>query len=257
MLYQRQGFPEDSELVMCTVTKVQYDSVFVNLNEYGKLGVIHISEISPGRIRNIRDFVKEGKVIICKVLRVNQERGHIDISLRRVTDMQRRQKANAIKQEQKAEKILESVAKSLNMDIKKLYDEVSGKILNEYEYIFEGFEDIVENDVSLEKLGVNKKLADEITKIVKQKIKPREVEIQGNLIIEIYTGNGIDIIREALSKNLNENIDLRYLGAGNYKVSVKAKDYKKAESILNEYISKTIENIEKNEGSAKFERKEK
>ena len=50
MLYKRQGFPEESELVLCTVTKVQYDSVFVNLNEYGKLGVIHISEISPRQL---------------------------------------------------------------------------------------------------------------------------------------------------------------------------------------------------------------
>ena len=64
MLLKKHGFPEESEIVLCTVTKVQYDSVFVNLNEYGKLGVIHISEISPGRIRNIRDFVKEGRIII-------------------------------------------------------------------------------------------------------------------------------------------------------------------------------------------------
>ncbi len=254
MLYKRQGFPEESELVMCTVTKVQYDSVFVNLNEYGKLGVIHISEISPGRIRNIRDFVKEGKMVVCKVLRVNQERGHIDLSLRRVTDMQRRQKANEIKQEQKAEKILEGVAKKLKKDYNKLYYEVAVKILREYDYTFQGFEDIVENDISLEKLGVEKKLSEEITRAVKEKIKPKEVEIKGNLSIEIYSGDGINIIKKSLKKNLNDNIDIGYAGAGTYRIAVKAKDYKKAESILNNYVNASVKIITEKEGEAKFVR---
>ena len=55
---------------MVTVTKIEYHSVFVELDEYGKTALIHISEISPGRIRNIRDFVKvEDKKIVCKVLK--------------------------------------------------------------------------------------------------------------------------------------------------------------------------------------------
>jgi len=257
MLYKKQGFPEESELVLCAVTKVQYDSVFVNLNEYGKLGVIHISEISPGRIRNIRDFVKEGRVIICKVLRVNEERGHIDLSLRRVTEMQKREKANAIKQEQKAEKILEGIAKKLKKDVKKLYDEIFSHILKNYEYIYRCFEDIVENKITLEKLGINKKLADEITKAVKLKIKSKEVNIKGDLTIEIYAGNGIDIIKESLKKNLNEDVDVGYVGAGTYRIAVTAKEYKEAETLLNNYVNATIEAIEDKDGKARFVRKEK
>ena len=114
MLHKREGFPEEDEIVMCTVTKIFPHSVFVNIDEFGRTGVIHISEISPGRIRNIRDFVKQDKKIICKILRINKERGHIDLSLRRVNDAQRRNKSNEIKQEQLAEKILEFVAKNFD-----------------------------------------------------------------------------------------------------------------------------------------------
>ena len=60
MLYKREGFPEEDELVMCTVTKIFPHSVFVNIDEFGRTGVIHISEISPGRIRNIRDKTTNG-----------------------------------------------------------------------------------------------------------------------------------------------------------------------------------------------------
>src|SRR3990172_8630025 len=113
MLYKKQGYPQEDELVLCTVTSVQHHSVFANLDEYGKTGMIHISEVSPGRIRNIRDYVKEGKVVVCKVLRVYLERQQIDLSLRRVGESQRRQKVDQMKQEVKAEKILEMIAHRL------------------------------------------------------------------------------------------------------------------------------------------------
>ena len=74
MLLKKKGFPEEDEIVICTVTKIHFHSVFVNLDEYGRSGLIHISEVSPGRIRNLRDFVVEGKKVVCKVLRIDEER---------------------------------------------------------------------------------------------------------------------------------------------------------------------------------------
>jgi len=135
MLLKKQGFPEDSELVLCTVTNVQHHSVFARLDEYGKTGMIHISEVSPGRIRNLADFVKEGKVIVCKVLKVNLERGHIDLSLRRVSETQARKKKEDIKQEQKAEKIIQSLAEQLKRPAEEVYAEIAGPILKEYAMI--------------------------------------------------------------------------------------------------------------------------
>ena len=129
MLYKRTGFPEEQELVLCTVTNVQGHAVFARIEEYGVTGMIHISEVAPGRIRNIREFVKEGKVIVCKVLRINTERGHIDLSLRRVTEMQKRTKTDSIKNEQRAEKIVEQLAHQLKEPIEVLYKLVAEKIL--------------------------------------------------------------------------------------------------------------------------------
>ena len=147
MLYRRTGMPEESEIVMCTVTKIQYSSVFVVLDEYDKSGMIHISEIAAGRIRNIRDYVKEGKKVVCKVLRVHQDKGHIDLSLRRVNDSQRRNKVNEMKHEQKAESIIEYVAKQNKIDFKKLYNKIADKLLKDYEYIHHAFIDAIEGKV--------------------------------------------------------------------------------------------------------------
>ena len=252
MLYRKEGMPEEDELVLCTVTNVQHHSVFAKLDEYGKTGMIHISEVSPGRIRNIRDFVVEGKKIVCKVLRIDPVKGHIDLSLRRVNEGQKKKKLSEIKQEQKAEKIIEGVAKKLKKDVQDVYDEVAKHVFEKYPYLHECFNEIVKDEVNFEELGVNKKIAEELTAAVKERIKPEEVEIKGKLTIVSYDSNGIAIIKEAFSKI--KNVDVKYLGAGKYGMTVKAEDYKTAEKILEKNSDAVVEFIEKNKGEASFER---
>lgn len=252
MLYRRTGFPEESELVMCTVINVQHHSVFAKLDEYGREGLIHISEVSPGRIRNIRDFVKEGKKIVCKVLRVNQERGHVDLSLRRVTDGQRRKKVDEIKQEQKAEKIVEFVAKQLKIDFKKLYADLVKEVFKDYDHLHILFIDIINDDVSLSEYNIDKKIADELTKIVKQRLKPVKVSIKGKIVVTSHAPNGVEIVKESLKKGIMENIELKYRGAGNYGITVTAPDYKTAEALMEKSYSAILKHIELKNGKGEF-----
>jgi translation initiation factor 2 subunit 1 len=259
MLLKKEGFPEEDELVMCTVTKVQFHSVFVQLDEFGKSGMIHISEVSPGRIRNIRDFVKEGKKVVCKVLRINRERGHIDLSLRRVTETQKRNKVNEIKQEQKAEKILEFVSKDLNIDGKKLFSEIIDKVLKKYESLYEFFQAIVVDSSIIKDVTLEPKIEKKLEEAIKSRIKEPGVKIEGVLKLTSFAENGIDVIKEALKKAEEigkKNIAIKYLGAGSYNVVISAKDYKKAEKLLKETSESSIEYVEKNDGTGEFIRAE-
>ena len=130
-MYKLKGLPEEDEIVLCKVTKIYPNSVFVDLLEYNDSGMIHISEVSPGRIRNLRDFVSEGRQIVCKVLRIHRDRGHIDLSLRRVNSNQRREKLDEIKQELKAESLIKAVAKRLNKPVLEIYKQLKQSIFNE------------------------------------------------------------------------------------------------------------------------------
>ena len=56
MIFKKNNYPENNELIVCTVKKVLPHSVFCNLDEYNHEGMIHISEVAPGRIRNMPDF---------------------------------------------------------------------------------------------------------------------------------------------------------------------------------------------------------
>src|SRR3989344_5637544 len=95
-MYSTKEIKED-ESALCTVTRIESAAVFVNIEEYNQEGTITLSEISPGRIRNIREFVSIGKKIVCKVLR--KQGNHIELSLRRVSAKERDEILNRYKKE--------------------------------------------------------------------------------------------------------------------------------------------------------------
>ncbi|HME87291.1 MAG TPA: S1 RNA-binding domain-containing protein [Candidatus Nanoarchaeia archaeon] len=253
MLYRRQGFPEDGEVLLCTVTKVNPDSVFVHINEYEKSGMIHISEISPGRIRNIREFVSEGKVIVCKVLRVNRERGHIDLSLRRVNESLRRNKLDEVKQEQKAEKLIELVAQKMKKDFKKVYDEISASVRKEYDMLWLAFTDVAVGKTTLEALGVAKEYQKELDESIQKRFRAEKIAVEGILKLQTYADDGVAVIIKALKTiEALPNAIVRYLGAGAYKITIDSEDVKKDEKMLDEKVEEVLEFMKKNDGSGSF-----
>lgn len=261
MHYSKQGFPDESELVLATVTSVQYNSVFITLDEYGKrTGIIHISEIAPGRIRNMRDYVTEGKKVILKVLRINKERGHIDLSLRRVSDAQRRMKNTQLKQEQLAEKIIEFLASELKKPIKEIYKLVSDAVFaQEYQYVYPCFEDIITDEFGITDLQLDKTLTTKLEALLRQRIKPPQVSISGRFLLRTWDPKGVDIIKEVLmeAETLSTKeavVTIRYIGAGKYKVDFTAPDYKTCEDLVERTTTSVIKAFEKHGGSASFER---
>jgi len=247
MLYRKIGFPEEDEIVLCTVTKIYHNSVFVHIDEYDIQGLIYIGEISPGRIRNIRDFVKEGKKIVCKVLRADPKRGAVDLSLRRVNEEQRRKKLEEIKQEIRAERILEDVAKKLGMDIKKLYEIVSEKVFRKYEYLHQFFNDIVNGKSNSLKIGLPENIASVLDEVVLARIKPAEVKVKGKVRLKSFASNGVELIRRALQRGFaprKGKIEIRYAGNGEFNVSVVASEYKTASKILAKCIDNIVKTIE-------------
>jgi len=253
-MFQIEGLPEEDSLVLATVTKVNPNSVFVVLDHYGKkTALIHISEISPGRIRNIRDFVVEDKKVVVKVLKVDKEKGHIDVSLRRVTDMQKRDFMDVIKQEQKAEKLLENFAEQNKIkepQIKKLKEKIS----KDYDYIWDFFQDVIENEAEVS--DYLEKDASKLDEFIRDKIQPEVVEIKGVLKLRSFDSDGIEKIKKILLDVIDENFKVTYLGAGAYSVSVASDDYKEAEKILKQKINKVEKYMEQNKGVFSFEKKE-
>ncbi|MGC9060779.1 MAG: S1 RNA-binding domain-containing protein, partial [Thermoplasmata archaeon] len=109
-------FPEDGELVVATVIKVENHGAYVALDEYGGLqGYIPIQEVSTGWVKFIRDFVREDQKVVAKVIRVDRNKKMIDLSLKYVTEHEKREKIKQWRNEKRGLKLFEIVAQKLNM----------------------------------------------------------------------------------------------------------------------------------------------
>ena len=256
MLYRRNGFPVEDEIVLCKVTKIYPNSVFVSLLEYSRGGIIHISEVSPGRIRNLREFVSIDRQIICKVLRIDQEKGHIDLSIRRVNSHQRQEKLEGIKQELKSEALVKAMSVKLKKDFKKLYLEISKFIFKDYAYIHLAFKEVAENNLKLSDLGIDKPLAKEFEQAIIEKFTPEKIRISGEIELRSNAPDGVEQVKKLLHsvEEVSETIEISYLGAGKYKLIIEDLDYKPAEKNLKE-IKKLLEKFSKKGAKAEFVRK--
>ena len=262
MVQKKRGLPEESEIVICTVTKVLHNSVFATLDEYEKReGLIHISEIAPGRIRNIRDYVKEGKRIVCKVIAVNRMNNQIDISLRRVSLQQRLAKEAELKQEKIATKMLEAVAKNLNILPTIAMERIGVKLSQVYGTLFNGLRESAQKDIpALEKLGLTKKEAEATFAIIKDRLKPPEVSLTVTLFVTSAAPDGVTVVKKILgygrdaASEAKQQITFHYLGSGRFQINLTAPDFKKAEKTLEQISEVLLKEAKKANAEARIER---
>jgi translation initiation factor 2 subunit 1 len=210
--------------------------------------MLHISEISAGRVRNITEYVREGKTIVCKVLSIDPEKGYIDLSLRRVTEAQKKAKAMSIKKYQTAMKMVEAASQPAGMESQALWDELEAK-KGEYESVFDLFQALVEGTATIPLTG---KAKTAVEKVVLERLKPASVSIKGQLELVTYEPNGIALIHEAFANA--PNLEAHYLGGGKYGIAVTAKDYKKAEALLKADLDILTKRLEKKSDKLVFAR---
>ena len=254
MVRKNQKWPKEGELIVATIYKVLGYGAFANLEEYeGKEAFIHISEVSSGWVKNIRDHVRENQKIVTRVLRVNPKKGHVDASLKRIREDQRTKKIQQWKVEQKAEKFLELAAKALDKDLETAYEEVGYKLIDSFGDIYGAFETAAEEgESSIIEEGISEEWAANIVKVAEKNISPPEVQITGYVDIQTFDPNGVEIIKKALKAAEREDIEVQCVGAPRYRISVKSSDYILAEKELQSAVDRAIGIIEESNGTGKF-----
>lgn len=217
---------EIGDIVMCTVERIAGTVVFVKIDGNGQANII-LSEIAPGRIRNLRDYVVPKKKIICKVLRMSGDR--IDLSLRRVTPKEQKE----IKEKYKLEKSYKNILKTILGD--KL-ESIVKEILKQ-EKLYEFLEESKENSKKLEIL-VGKTDAEKILNIIKTQ-KQKKIIIKKEFYLTSTKSNGLALIKSILKKI--KDAEVKYISAGNY--TLKTEDT--SPKIADNKLKKILNEVEK------------
>lgn len=260
MFRKGDEWPEVGELVVATVNRITSYGAYVILDEYGKEGLLHISEVSSSWVRNIRSFVREGQKVVLKVLRVDPSRGHIDLSLRRVEKPERVRKLIEWKRMKRAEGMFMVASQELGMTPEELYDVAGIPIEDEYGTLYEGLEKAArEGPAPLTKAGVPEEIAEVLARVAAERIKVKKARVKGVLTLQCLKPNGVVHIKEALIKAVKAggekaSVEAYTIGAPRYRIEVTAENYKDAEAVLSKAVETAIATIKEAGGTGSFQR---
>jgi len=273
MVKSRTPFPKEGEFIVGRIVDVQQQYVYVELLDYEGLpsepsarGMIHISEISSRWIKNIRNFVRIGQRVVCRVLRVDPEKGHIDLSLRRVNSAQKENRMKEWKYGLKYENLLQFLTESedVDMSLDEALEQIGWPILDFFDSYQEAIETLKENgEEILESLNdIPEKVKTAFLKVIEENVEISTVNIIGKIKLINTDGDGIDKIKDTLESIVNtvekpketRRLNISYLGAPYYRLEIVSKDYLDAENILSGAIEVLEDKAKKYNNTYEFNR---
>lgn len=251
-------WPEVDELVMCSVKKVKNYGAFVSLDEYrDKEGFIHIAEIASGWVKYIGNHIREGTKIVAKVIRVNSRKEQIDLSLKRVNSHQKRAKTQEWRRNRKMLKLFELMADRLGKDVDDCYEEFGYDLMETFGSLYNAFEAVAINRNVLEEEEFEGDWMETMVETAEANMTPPYVELAEKILLFSPAPNGVEHIKEVVKQVTEEeetDLNLKYVGAPEYRITITATDYKTAENRLSDISEKIISLIKKKGGYGLFAR---
>uniref|UniRef100_U5EME2 Eukaryotic translation initiation factor 2 subunit 1 n=1 Tax=Corethrella appendiculata TaxID=1370023 RepID=U5EME2_9DIPT len=209
--FYKQKYPEVEDVVMVNVRSIAEMGAYVYLLEYNNIeGMILLSELSRRRIRSINKLIRVGKTEPVVVIRVDKDKGYIDLSKRRVSSedvekcTERYSKAKAVNS------ILRHVADILKFDNNEQLEELYQKTAWYFEEKFKNkaaaydiFKQCVIDPTLLDECDLAPQTKEVLLNNIKRKLTSQPVKIRADIECACYGYEGIDAVKTALRSGLD------------------------------------------------------
>ncbi|KAK9464384.1 eukaryotic translation initiation factor 2 alpha subunit-domain-containing protein [Lipomyces arxii] len=201
--YYENKYPEVDDLVVVNVRQIAEMGAYVKLLEYDNIeGMILLSELSRRRIRSIQKLIRVGRNEVVVVLRVDKEKGYIDLSKRRVSA------EDVIKCEEKFNKskavhsILRHVAEKNNIPLEQLYQTIGWPLYKKYGHAYDGFKIAITNpDTVFEGIETpSKAVLDDLLQHIARRLTPQPTKVRADIDVTCFGYEGIDAVKTALKQ---------------------------------------------------------
>jgi len=249
-------FPEVDEVVMVNVRSIAEVGAYVQLLEYDNIeGMVLLSELSRRRIRSVQKIIRVGRNEAVVVMRVDKEKGYIDLSKRRVSPEE------VIKAEEKYNKskavhgIIRHVAEKKGLDLETLYEQFGWPLYKKYGHAYDAFRlAITDPDTVLEGLEIESEVKEELLSKIRAKLTPQPTKFRADIEVTCFGYDGIDTIKIALKageacSNENNQIRIKLVAPPLYVMSTNSIDKNEGVEILEKAISTIEEHLVKNSGA--------
>lgn len=257
--FYENKYPEVDEVVMVNVQEIAEMGAYVKLLEYDNIeGMVLLSELSRRRIRSIQKLIRVGKNEVAVVLRVDKEKGYIDLSKRRVSaeDIvkcdERYNKSKAV------HSILRHCAEKFNISLEELYTTIGWPLSRKYGHAYDAFKiSITDSSVWEDIKPPSTEILEELKLYISRRLTPQAIKIRADVEVSCFSYEGIDAIKKALREAESLSTDqmqvkAKLVAAPLYVISCQALDKNQGVELLNKSIEKVQESIEASGGNCKI-----
>nr|BAK02876.1 predicted protein [Hordeum vulgare subsp. vulgare] len=267
-------FPEVDAAVMIQVKHIADMGAYVSLLEYNNVeGMILFSELSRRRIRSISSLIKVGRQEPAIVLRVDRDKGYIDLSKRRVSEEEARSCEDKYNKSKLVHSIMRHVAETLEIDLEPIYQRIGWPLYRKYGHAFEAFKLIVADpDAILDVLTYEEKETgpdgQEVTKVVpavtleiketlvqkiRRRMTPQPLKIRADVEMKCFQFDGVLHIKQAMRKaeaagNTNCPVKIKLVAPPLYVLTTQTLDKDQGISVLTDAVKACTAEIEKHKG---------
>lgn len=208
-------FPELEEIVFVQVKRIVDMGAYVTLLEYnGKEGMMLLTELSKRRIRSVWKLLRIGRYEICMILRVDREKGYIDLSKRRVDLQDARAKEEKFAKAKAVHAIMRHVAATHKIQVEELCKKVSWPLFKKYADTREAYEVLKRHingelnfweQVDFSKPGQDlshlaDKLKADIEATLRRRLLQQQLRLRAKIEVSCSTYEGIEAVKEALNR---------------------------------------------------------
>ncbi|KAL2755251.1 hypothetical protein ACRALDRAFT_1064938 [Sodiomyces alcalophilus JCM 7366] len=207
--YYENKYPEIDEFVMVNVKQIAEMGAYVKLLEYDNIdGMILLSELSRRRIRSIQKLIRVGRNEVVVVLRVDKEKGYIDLSKRRVSP------EDIVKCEERYNKgkivhsIMRHVAEKTITPIDQLYESIAWPLNKKFGHAIDAFKLSITNpEVWQDVTFPNDAVSDELKSYIAKRLTPQPTKVRADVEVTCFGYEGIDAVKTALRTAEARNTD--------------------------------------------------
>jgi translation initiation factor 2 subunit 1 len=254
-----QKYPELDDLVVVHVNHVTEMGAYVKLLEYNNIeGMIMSTEYSRRRIRSISQVIRVGKQEVAVVMRVDEDKGYIDLSKRRVTPEDITKCEEKYSKSKEVHSIMKYVAEVTKTDLENLYLDFGWPLYRKFGHAYTAFKQAIQDPTIFDQLEkpIEGPIKEALLKEIRRRLTPQAEKLRADIEVTCFHYDGIDAIKHALSEGekvgiIDEKqlIKIKLVAPPLFVMVSTSLEKDKGIELLNASIAKIKEEIEKFNGS--------
>lgn len=247
--FHSRKYPKEGEIVIGKVEAVDNEGLTMGLLEYGDTrGLVLLGELSKKRVKSIQQVTKVGNIEVCHVLRVDEDKGYVDLSMSKVSENEKTACKETYSKNKLAYHIMSKAARRLERSLPELYQEMGYAKEEEFGSLYYFFARVKDNGDILQddEVGIV------IKKLITEQFQASTYKVRADIDVVCSARGGVDSIKKVFreASKLDPKLEFNLIKTPTYSVVRVSSNKDKAYEVVREACSILMEHMRNSGGVA-------